>query len=229
MSKFRVGDKVRVTKVKNVDRKKEFIGKEFTIRNYSEFRGLYDLKGENKWRWHEEELELVSNNIKEKQFTKSDLKTGMWVEYRNGDKRMAVIDSINGDVFVSSEGYICIKDYNNNLTIETYQRDLDVVKVFKPKTFCSMYRGDYLELIWQRSEEPKNKIEKTVIRTFTYNGETITVVHKENKTTVRLQDNTKGMARCHVEDTFNRDKGLEIAYLRAKERQIKSKISELVK
>lgn len=77
-------------------------------------------------------------------------------------------------------------------------------------------------------EESKNKIEKEVIRTFTYENETIHIVHKDNWTSVRLQDGTIAKCRCHPEDAFDRDKGIELAYYRAKKKQFDDRINRLI-
>ena len=91
------------------------------------------------------ELELIER----KSFTKEDLKPGMVVEFRKGDRRLYV-----NDVFTSLSGFMWIKQYNNDLTFSE-DKSFDVVKVFKcdGTMFDNLFKNHNLTLIWERKEE----------------------------------------------------------------------------
>lgn len=227
MNKFKNGDKVRIIKSRNLTAKTEFIGKEYIVESLDgEF---YILKGEHEWGWYEDELELTTD--KNKQFTKSDLKTGMWIELRDGDKGMVLLNTNSGDIFSGHDLWGSLSEYKDDLTSK-HSKQFDVVRIYQPSANRYYYNieiGIGLKTIWQREEKPKNTIEQSVIRTFTYNNETITLVHKDNWTSVRLQDGTMSKCRCHPEDVFDREKGTELAYYRAKKKQAENAIDRMIK
>jgi hypothetical protein len=176
-------------------------------------------------------LNLIDDIKDSTQFTKENLKTGMWIETRAGKKSLILLNTENGDIHSGDEIWGCLSGFKDNLLHERV-KDYDVVKVYQPFSNSDFYKvpnDNNSKIIWERKEEkPKNKIEQTVIRTFTYNNETITLVHKDNWTTVRLKDGTMAKSRCHPKDEFDRDKGLEIAYYRAKKKQIDKTIDRLI-
>lgn len=100
----------------------------------------------------ENELALV-----EKQFTKSDLKDGDIVTYRNGDKRTVIAGNL-----INSNGYISKKlnQYTNELKDTVIGESLDIIKVERPVKY---------EIVFER-EEILDEIEKRylteVIRPF---------------------------------------------------------------
>jgi len=96
-------------------------------------------------------------------FTKSDLRDRMVVEIRKGEKYILV-----GDRFLSKTGFLWLDTFydNNHVHHQGYNDDLtmdsganwDIVKVYKEvncldfitnSVFCS------LDLLWKRSDEPK--------------------------------------------------------------------------
>lgn len=91
-----------------------------------------------------------------KEFTKADLRDGMVVEYRDGDRRL-VID----ECLVGKDSHYELSAYNENLENE-YPR-LTIMKVFK---ICrraileSILDDDNLELIWERAESKKMTVEE---------------------------------------------------------------------
>ena len=88
-----------------------------------------------------------------RKFTKSDLKDGMVVEYRDGDRRL-VIDKY----LIGKNAHYELSPYNENLEDE-YPR-LTIMKVFKIHRRAILERildDDNLELIWER-KEPKKKM-----------------------------------------------------------------------
>lgn len=90
----------------------------------------------------------------DKPFTVSDLKTGMIVQYRNGNKRM-FIDTIHGGVFTYRNDYMAVSSYNDDFNCISLggDREFDIVKVWNhPKNTVAIdsaieYPG---ELLWQR-------------------------------------------------------------------------------
>jgi hypothetical protein len=103
-------------------------------------------------------VELIKD---EKMFTKSDLKDGMVVEIRDDrdgkfEKRLVVF----GDTIVGLNGYSKLSDYTNDLISSIRNSFLDIVKVYKFKGFRlnGINKTTDLELIWERKEEPKEKV-----------------------------------------------------------------------
>ena len=96
MSKFKVGDRVRVREDLNSSclyngivfspLMEKYRGHVYTIDEVNNSPFVYTLKGNddvNRWYFSEDMLELV-------EFTKDNLKNGMIVEYRNGKRRMVL-------------------------------------------------------------------------------------------------------------------------------------------
>lgn len=91
-----------------------------------------------------------------KEFTKSDLKPGMVVEYQNGAKRLVL--EVNGDLFLSGESFVTTeafdKFYNDNLE-NIKDKDKTIVKVFKIRTSLNIdniFNDYFLKLIWQKEK-----------------------------------------------------------------------------
>lgn len=141
--KFKVGDKVRVIKCSIDGERCKNLNKVSTItRIDDEWDFPYRLEGicEN---FSEDELALV-----EKQFTKSDLKDGDIVTYRNGDKRTVVAENL-----INSVGYRSKKlsQYTNELKDTIIGKSLDIVKVERPVKY---------ETVFVRKEEVLDETEK---------------------------------------------------------------------
>lgn len=88
---------------------------------------------------------LKAVNPKQKEFTKKDLKDGMWVTYRKGAERVLISGKLceqGRDKFVRSGG---ISDYNPDLTLSGYP-NLDIMKV--------EYMG---EVLWEREEQTEKQ------------------------------------------------------------------------
>ena len=60
-------------------------------------------------------------------------------------------------------------------------------------------------------------------------GEKLRVIYNGNRTVVLLEDGTKGTAKCSDEDDFDKERGLNIAYRRAKIRQMTKELKQLCK
>ena len=82
---------------------------------------------------------------KEKEMTKSELKTGMVVERRNGDKYMVLLDTPHGNIFVCKYGWCNMDLYEDDLHAMGGEK-LDIVAVYRPD------EGLQQKCIWWRSE-----------------------------------------------------------------------------
>lgn len=158
--KFKIGDKVKFTG-KTTEHKCCGNDLETDIKKYNNiFTIAYISKGyiefeENRcWCINEYEIELV----KEKQFTKADLKDGDIVTYRNGEKRTVIAKKL-----INSGGYIAKKldNYTDELKDTISGINLDIVKIERPVKY---------EAIFERKEEVLDETEKrylsNIIRPF---------------------------------------------------------------
>ena len=157
--KFKVGDKVRVVNAISVYKKD--IGKTGTVVGFAKTNITHDdgytLKfyGEtcnSNCIWEDHELELVEP----KSFTKADLKDGMVVETDESyDTRYLVHD----DKLIQDGCYIELTDYNVDLTYKKCSTDYNIKKVYKStaRYLEDLFDNEYLDLLWERKEEPKPK------------------------------------------------------------------------
>jgi hypothetical protein len=111
------------------------------------------------------------------EFTKADLKTGMRVEFRNGDKYIYVDSSAKGFVRGSCSTYL--ENYSDDLKYdrEYNQPQFDIVKVFEePKYLIDMFSYDCeTPLIWKR-QEPRDFTKQEAARILSeYFDEVVTV------------------------------------------------------
>lgn len=98
---------------------------------------------------------------------KSDLKTGMMVVTRDGDKYMVMLnveyatefkESLN--VIVSEDGWMPLWRFSKDLKLNANDTsELDIVAVYSPKMTASLWKknikdDDYWECIWKREESP---------------------------------------------------------------------------
>ena len=147
---FKVGDKVRVVAKKH--------GHRFDIGEIVKIEEISDRdyqcssleKNELWWMGEDEFVEV--------KFTKSDLKDGDIVTYRNGDKRTVIAGNL-----INSNGYISKKlnQYTNELKDTVIGESLDIIKVERPVKY---------ETVFERKEEILDEVEKRylteVIRPF---------------------------------------------------------------
>lgn len=167
MSKFNVGDKVKIVRCignggLSLEDRLLAVGEEYVIESVNPnclnpCRDNYGLVGRS-FVVYDVELELVEP----KQFTKSDLKDGMVVEHRDGDRYM-----VFGNCFISPDGNWDATKYNDDLTSNTdsmWRHDYDICRVYKVSSgiymdFKDIFNDEknYVKLIWERKEEPKHK------------------------------------------------------------------------
>ena len=82
------------------------------------------------------------------EFTKADLKDGMIVECRNGNRYLVAVDRL-----LRHQGYVHLNEYDDNLKHGSYT----IVKVYtsnKPFNLNVLFDDKYLTLIWERKPEP---------------------------------------------------------------------------
>ena len=119
---------------------------------------------------------LEWSDYMQKNFTKSDLKDGMVVEYNDNSfgKRLVV-----GDFLIGEDGYADLGDYNENL--KNVVSDLEIVRVYKIKCvgkISSIMYDVNLELIWERKEPKKMTVEEMRQKLEELTGEEIEVMQE---------------------------------------------------
>lgn len=144
--------------------------------HYGEYRDKTCYSGDGGYQSYDY-FEKYKYNILEwgdymkKEFTKSDIKDGMVVEYRDGDRRL-VIDKY----LIGKNAYYELSTYNENL--EDKYPGLTIMKVFKIRQRAILERildDDNLELIWERKEPKKMTIEEMRQKLEELTGEEIEV------------------------------------------------------
>jgi hypothetical protein len=108
------------------------------------------------------DLTLIKKGKTMKEFTKSDLKTGMFVKYRSGDYRVVI-----GHV-LSGTGCATLPQYSEDLK---YRGDiypqLDIVAVYKATRGTNIdeyLKGHCLTPIWERTEQTPAQKEMEVLQ-----------------------------------------------------------------
>lgn len=107
-----------------------------------------------------------------KEFTKADLRDGMVVKYRNGDKRMVI-----NEAMIGVEGYSNKHNFREDLTHKIYGK-LDIVSVYEVEEygkFANMLSDNNLILIWERKEPKKMTVEEMRQKLEELTGEEIEV------------------------------------------------------
>lgn len=91
--------------------------------------------------------------VENKEFTKSDLKDGMVIEYRNGNRFF-----VFGYKLLNSDNFEFINDIADDLTDKKYKnKEFDIMKVYKVKIenlkkLSDILKHENLELIWEHIE-----------------------------------------------------------------------------
>ena len=121
---------------------------------------------------------LEWSDYMQKEFTKSDLKDGMVVEYRRKDygKRMVV-----GNMLIGEEGSHRLEAYENDLTQGYAESQLSIIRVYKIKNernFKHIMHDGNLELIWERKEPKKMTVEEMRQKLEELTGEEIEVMQE---------------------------------------------------
>lgn len=107
-------------------------------------------------REHLPEYEVITLN--DLRMKKQDIQLGMIIEYHCGKK--ALVISVNDEIlFSDNNGYMRLKDYDDDLLVIDRHEDTDkwdIDKVFKVTLGCSldtMLSGEFLKLFWERQKE----------------------------------------------------------------------------
>lgn len=112
-------------------------------------------------------------------FTKSDLKTGMVVEYRNGKRRLVINDwEGEGTILYGNTGerFTHLANFNDDLT-HPKKDALDIVAVYLhdlSRCYCDVSVTD--DLIWERSAPAPAPVEMTVADVCDALGFTVKIV-----------------------------------------------------
>lgn len=118
---------------------------------------------------------LEWSDYMDKEFTKADLKDGMVVEQRNGNRYLVL-----AGMAVRECGHNKISSYTNNLEWYGTNRGGDIVKVYRiihesPGTIEEAFCDRNLELIWERKEPKKMTVEEMREKLEELTGEEIEV------------------------------------------------------
>lgn len=118
---------------------------------------------------------LEWSDYMQKEFTKADLKDGMVVEQRNGNRYLVL-----AGMTVRECGHNKISGYTNNLKWCGNYRGGDIVKGYRiihesPETIGKVFRDGNLELIWERTETKKMTVEEMRQKLEELTGEEIEV------------------------------------------------------
>jgi hypothetical protein len=94
---------------------------------------------------------IITLNEYMKNFSKEDLKPGMVVEYKSGERRLVV--EINGELSLISNGMFAeLNTFNNDLTHDRNSY-INIVAVYKTKPSSLATMLHTTDLIWKRPEE----------------------------------------------------------------------------
>ena len=94
---------------------------------------------------------------------KSDLKTGMTVEYSEGGLAKVLINTERGNILVSPDDtWTNIDSYNDNLERIDNVNELTIVKVFSLTSAHKGLQFGTSKLLWERQETPEYTIEQLI-------------------------------------------------------------------
>ena len=106
--------------------------------------------------WKSNEITVVEY----KEDNKMELKEGMIIECRNGERYL--LRTACGELIASSNDEYINLDYDEELNENKYfdkkfNKDFDVMKIYISKAFIlnSLFNDNYLECIWERKEPKK--------------------------------------------------------------------------
>ncbi len=139
----------------------EFLEEEnFIGFNCNAVPGTWEYMGNADIVTYTEMMQLLGKTMKE--FTKSDLKTGMFVKYRGGSYRVVIGDILSGSGCATLPQYSEDLKYRGNAYVS-----LDIMAVYKvaKATHINEYlKGHCLTLIWERTEQTEAQKEMEVLQ-----------------------------------------------------------------
>ena len=98
-----------------------------------------------------------------KEFTKSDLKTGMFVKQRRGEFKVVLDDAISGD-----KSWGELSSYSEDMMARgSAFAELDIVAVYERRKggcLSDYLKGDNLTPIWERTEQTEAQKEMEVLQ-----------------------------------------------------------------
>jgi hypothetical protein len=125
----------------------------------TEYRVSWDDYNES-W-FNKNDLTLIKKG-KTMQFTKSDLKTGMFVKQRNGDFKIVL-----GKATFSYDYFMELLSYSDELTNRNNQKEFDIMSVYKKSSNVALsyyLKGQDLTPIWERTEQTEAQKEMEVLQ-----------------------------------------------------------------
>lgn len=100
------------------------------------------------------EYSILKEKIKT--MTKSDLKNGVVVEIKDGDKYL-----VHNDLLLGKDGYIHLNNYDEDLILKDRNKNrFDIIRIYKsiPYSLMGILNDKYLTLIWEREEKEELKV-----------------------------------------------------------------------
>lgn len=136
-----------------------------------------------------------------KEFTKADLKDGMVVECRDGNRFL-----VFGHKLLDDNNFDFINDIADDLTDKKYKdKDFDIMKVYKVnienvKKLSDILKHENLELIWERNEIKKMTVDEMKEKLEKLTGEKIEVEpsKKEMVGTIELYCGNRSCSNCII-------------------------------
>lgn len=109
--------------------------------------------------FYEDDVEIINE---ENDMKKSDLKSGMQVETRNGIRYLVLLDSIEGDFVLVGEGHWSSASYDEDMLSNRYN-DHDIMTVYRPPIFQALNLDTKHEIIWERKEQTEQEIQLGIV------------------------------------------------------------------
>ena len=144
--KFKVGDKVRY-----MGNSGEFFSRYFVYNINKVGDTCYYIKDNNynehqiSFVYHDDNFKKIGGNT----MTKADLKDGMVVEYRQGDKAILLNNKLTEEYT-----HMNLEDYNENLIEIDGSGQYDIMKIYSTSanTLDTLFDYEKLTLTWERDE-----------------------------------------------------------------------------
>lgn len=137
-----------------------------------------------------------------KEFTKSDLKDGMVVEYRNGKRRLVLNNRLIG-----KDGYYELNKYKEDMKVEE-SSERDIMRVFKiviTTTLSRIFHIENLELIWERKEVKRMTAEEMRQKLEEITGEKIEIEPSRGEMMARLYQYCDECSNCYTKCSIKRE------------------------